>query len=145
MFLFILESIGTSELLLIAVVALIFLGPRKMPEMARKIGKIMSEFRNTTSEFKETWQREVKFEDEEKSFLSGGFLDDAVSRAEPPANPEIPSTVTTPSIRQIDPATIDLSGSDVTVTDTAVDETIKAAENAPPNADAGLADKRSWL
>ena len=47
MFLFIFESIGTSELVLIGIVALIFLGPRKMPEMARKIGKMMNEFRST--------------------------------------------------------------------------------------------------
>ena len=51
MFLFIFESIGTSELVLIGIVALIFLGPRKMPEMARKIGKMMNEFRSTTNEF----------------------------------------------------------------------------------------------
>ena len=39
MYLFILENIGTQELLLIGIVALIFLGPRKMPEYAKKIGK----------------------------------------------------------------------------------------------------------
>ena len=68
MFLFIFESIGTSELILIGIVALIFLGPRKLPEMARKIGKIMAEFRGTANEFKETWQREVSFEEEAKAF-----------------------------------------------------------------------------
>jgi sec-independent protein translocase protein TatB len=51
-FLFILESIGTSELLLIGIIALIFLGPRKLPQIARTVGKMMSEFRNTTNEFK---------------------------------------------------------------------------------------------
>ena len=54
MFLFIFESIGTQELLLIGIVALIFLGPRRMPEMARKLGKIMSDFKNTTSELRST-------------------------------------------------------------------------------------------
>ena len=66
MFLFIFESIGTQELLLIGIVALIFLGPRRMPEMARKLGKIMSDFKNTTSEFKSTWEREVNFEKDSK-------------------------------------------------------------------------------
>ena len=66
MFLFIFESIGTSEMLLVGIVALIFLGPRKLPEMAKKMGKIMSEFRGTANEFKETWQREVNFEEEAK-------------------------------------------------------------------------------
>ncbi len=70
MFLFIFENLGTSELILIGVVALIFLGPRKMPEYARKIGKLMNEFRSTTNEFKETWEREVNFDAEIKSFRS---------------------------------------------------------------------------
>src|SRR4051794_464340 len=65
MFLFIFESIGTSELLLIGVVALIFLGPRKLPQMARTIGKSMAEFRKATNEFKSTWEREVDFESNE--------------------------------------------------------------------------------
>ena len=42
MVLFIFESIGTSELLLVGIVALIFLGPRKLPELAKKAGKIMT-------------------------------------------------------------------------------------------------------
>ncbi|MBV9242471.1 MAG: twin-arginine translocase subunit TatB [Acidobacteria bacterium] len=68
MFLFIFESIGTSELLLIGVVSLIFLGPRRMPEMAKKIGKFMSEFRGTANEFKETWRREVDLENTAREF-----------------------------------------------------------------------------
>ena len=75
MFLFIFESIGTSELILVGVVALIFLGPRKLPEMAKKAGKIMAEFRGTANEFKQTWEKEVNFEEEAKA-LSLGNLDD---------------------------------------------------------------------
>lgn len=66
MFLFILESIGTQELILIAAVALIVFGPRKLPQIAKTIGKTMAEFRNATSEFKNTWEKEVAFEDDEK-------------------------------------------------------------------------------
>ena len=66
MFLFILESIGTPELILIAVVALIVLGPRKLPQIAKTAAKTMAEFRNATNEFKSTWEREVAFEDELK-------------------------------------------------------------------------------
>jgi Tat protein translocase TatB subunit len=62
MFLFILESIGTAELLVIGIIALIFLGPRRLPEIARKIGKIMAEFRGTANDFKQTWEREVDIE-----------------------------------------------------------------------------------
>jgi Tat protein translocase TatB subunit len=82
-FLFIFESIGTSELILVGIVALIFLGPRKLPEMARKAGKIMSEFRGTANEFKQTWEREVNFEEEMKSLSLGDLDEDAVARDAP--------------------------------------------------------------
>ena len=72
MFLFILESIGTSELILIGIVALIFLGPRRLPEIARKIGKITAEFRSTANEFKETWRREVDLDPTPTRQLGGG-------------------------------------------------------------------------
>lgn len=63
MYLFILESIGMQELILIGAIALIVFGPRKLPQMARTIGKMMAEFRKATSDFKETWEKEVDFED----------------------------------------------------------------------------------
>lgn len=61
-FLFILESIGTPELILIAIVALIIFGPRKLPQMAKTIGKTMADLRNSTNEFKATWERESSFD-----------------------------------------------------------------------------------
>lgn len=67
MFLFIFESIGTSELILIGIIALIVLGPRKLPQMAKTIGKTMADFRQTTNDFKSTWEREVNFEEEKKA------------------------------------------------------------------------------
>lgn len=50
-----------QELFLVGIVALIVFGPRKLPEMARMIGKTMAEFRRVTGEFKETWEKEAKF------------------------------------------------------------------------------------
>lgn len=63
MFLFIFESIGMQELVLIGAIALIVFGPRKLPQMMRMAGKMMAEFRKATSDFKETWEKEVDFED----------------------------------------------------------------------------------
>lgn len=48
--------------MLIGLVALIFFGPRKLPEFARTLGKWRNEFRKTTDEFKNTWQKEVEIE-----------------------------------------------------------------------------------
>ena len=62
MFAFILEGLGSTELLFILVVALIFFGPRKLPQLARSMGKGLAEFRKASDEFKRTWEREVDLE-----------------------------------------------------------------------------------
>ena len=97
--LFIFESIGTSELILIGIVALMFLGPRKLPELAKKAGKIMSEFRGTANEFKDTWQREVNFEEEVK-LLNINDLDQTVPRG---TETEAPEGISAPAIKPVDP------------------------------------------
>jgi Tat protein translocase TatB subunit len=42
-------GIGMPELLVILVVALVVLGPKRLPEIAKALGKAMAEFRNATS------------------------------------------------------------------------------------------------
>ena len=42
-------NIGMPELLVILTVALIVLGPNRLPEIARMLGKAMAEFRRATS------------------------------------------------------------------------------------------------
>ena len=62
MFALIFESLSTTELLFILVIALIFFGPRKLPQLARSMGKGLAEFRRASDEFKHTWEREVAME-----------------------------------------------------------------------------------
>lgn len=62
MFAFILEGLGSTELIFILVVALIFFGPRKLPQLARSMGKGLAEFRKASDDFKRTWEREVALE-----------------------------------------------------------------------------------
>jgi TatA/E family protein of Tat protein translocase len=57
-------GIGMPELLLILALALIVLGPKKLPELARALGKGMAEFRRATDELKdELRQMEHEIED----------------------------------------------------------------------------------
>ena len=62
MYLFILDSLGSTELLVILGAALIFFGPRKLPQLSRQLGRSLSEFRRASDDFKRTWEREVNIE-----------------------------------------------------------------------------------
>lgn len=46
-------GIGIPELLVIMVVALIVLGPKRLPEVAQALGKALAEFRRATSDLSE--------------------------------------------------------------------------------------------
>jgi TatA/E family protein of Tat protein translocase len=86
MILLFLESLGTTELLVILVLALVLFGPRKLPEMTRKFGKSLNEFKRAGDDFKRTWEREVALESVER--------DAAIDRAmvaESPAPAQIPT------------------------------------------------------
>ena len=43
-------GIGVPEFIVILVVALIFIGPERLPEVARFLGKLFAEFRKTTED-----------------------------------------------------------------------------------------------
>jgi TatA/E family protein of Tat protein translocase len=61
-FAFILETLGSTEFIFILLIALIFFGPRKLPQLARSMGKGLAEFRKASDDFKRTWEREVALE-----------------------------------------------------------------------------------
>jgi Tat protein translocase TatB subunit len=126
MFLFIFESIGTSELLLIGVIALIFLGPRKLPQMAKTIGKSMAEFRRATNEFKSTWEREVDFESYDENATKETTSIPRVATIEGSTPSILP-----PEIKEVDPE----RAQQILPEEPAVKENDKPAES----------DKRSWL
>ncbi|MBK8465730.1 MAG: twin-arginine translocase TatA/TatE family subunit [Chloracidobacterium sp.] len=147
---FILESFGTPELLLVGLVALILLGPRKLPDLARKAGKMMSEFRGTANEFKETWQREVNFEEEANALDIKAFDSEPVKRVDSISTSEATESPAQPSIKQIDPSKFEhLVGSDASAMqkskreqepNTHDEEQPKLPlETADPN------DKKNWL
>jgi TatA/E family protein of Tat protein translocase len=56
------EFLGTTELMVILVAALILFGPRKLPEISKQIGKGLAEFRKASDDFRQTWEKEVQRE-----------------------------------------------------------------------------------
>lgn len=47
-------GIGMQEMILILAVALIVVGPKRLPEIAKVLGKAMGEFRKATTELKQS-------------------------------------------------------------------------------------------
>ncbi len=72
-------GIGPEELVLILIIALIVLGPERMPKVARDIGRVVGDLRRTSDELREEFLNADK------------LLDKAADAAAPPAQ-AIPAT-----------------------------------------------------
>ena len=57
-------GIGSTELIVILIVALIVIGPAKLPEMAKALGKALGEFRRVSSDVKRTIEMEAEQADQ---------------------------------------------------------------------------------
>ncbi len=55
-------GIGLTEIIIILVVALLVVGPKKLPELAKTLGRSLAEFRKTADDFKTS-----VYQDEETS------------------------------------------------------------------------------
>ncbi len=59
-------GIGMPELVIIMVIALIVIGPQKLPELARSLGKGLAEFKKATDDFKQNMDAETRNEEEKE-------------------------------------------------------------------------------
>lgn len=59
------SGIGFQEILIILLVALLIFGPRRLPELARHLGRLMRELRQLAWEFRSALELET-LEDERK-------------------------------------------------------------------------------
>lgn len=53
-------TLGTQEMVVIFLLALLIFGPKKLPELGKTVAKAMGEFRRASSELKSTWDREMQ-------------------------------------------------------------------------------------
>jgi Tat protein translocase TatB subunit len=53
-------NLGLTEMIFLVVLALLLFGPRKLPEIARTMGKFMAEFKKASSEFQGQIHEEIR-------------------------------------------------------------------------------------
>src|SRR5262245_33897569 len=145
MYLFILDSLGSTEFLVILGAALIFFGPRKLPQLSRQLGKGLAEFRRASDDFKRTWEREVNIENLEQGITADegtSILDKATEKirsareaaALESAGVSATANTIAPAVTPIDPSLVQPRGT--SVEPPPVTEAESPAENS---------DKHEWL
>jgi TatA/E family protein of Tat protein translocase len=75
------------EMVVIAVIALIIFGPRKLPELGKSLGKSIAEFKRASNELKNTLEDEIRTEE----------LQDARKSAQVPPSASVPVTTPAPT------------------------------------------------
>ncbi len=74
-------GIGMPELILILAIALIVIGPKKLPDLAKSLGRAMREFKKATSELKDSMELDQEMQDVKSAFddvsgdVKGSLLD----------------------------------------------------------------------
>ena len=61
-------GIGMPEMILILAIALIVIGPKKLPDLAKSLGRAMNEFKKATREIKESMDIDGDLKDVKQSF-----------------------------------------------------------------------------
>lgn len=144
MLLLIFEGLGTSELFLILIVALVLFGPRKLPQLSRSLGKSLANFKRASEDFKQTWEKEVARESAFKEALIGeatlpdedrSILGESRNRTQAMLDASESESPISPAASHQSSATTD----DATlITPRAPEATVDAPEAAPTR-------KRDWL
>lgn len=80
-------GIGMPELLLIMALALIVIGPKKLPDIARALGRGLSEFKRATDEMKSTFHEETRTAETRDKLLREGKI--RAPGVESQANPTV--------------------------------------------------------
>jgi sec-independent protein translocase protein TatB len=135
LFALILETLSTTELLFILVIALIFFGPRKLPQLARSIGKSVAEFRKASEDFKRTWEREVALETSRIESAAHSMLD-MDSDLAPAQNPAAEAMVEPPDPELVVPR----NGS----TPTTSEQTVSASDSDLEKNATANSQKQDW-
>ncbi len=98
-------GIGMPELLVIAVIALLVVGPKKLPDIAKALGKGLSEFRKVTESATDTIKETLKTDELKKDM--DGFKDSLLygkgEEKEAPVPPAAPTPADHDAPKTTDP------------------------------------------
>ena len=117
-------NLSGAKILVILVVALIFLGPEKAPEVARQIGRVMAEIRKVTSAFQSEINNALQVPDDPSPVA--GTVGETVAHAA--------VDVSETTVVDVDPARAVVSSTDITAE--ASDLVLSRAETTGPNDEA---------
>jgi sec-independent protein translocase protein TatB len=81
---------------LLVLLALILFGPKKLPELARQLGKLMAEFRRASNEFRMQMEEELRIADQEEQRKKIAAMEAAAPVA-PAIAGETENTIATPA------------------------------------------------
>jgi len=74
-------GIGMPELIVILVIALIVIGPHKLPDLARSLGKGLAEFRRATDDFKRNVEETAREQNEKEQLAQQGTVKEQAGEA----------------------------------------------------------------
>jgi TatA/E family protein of Tat protein translocase len=89
-------GIGMPEMILILAVALIVIGPKKLPDLAKSLGKALGEFKKATSDLKESMQIDTELKEVKTAFNDLGRKDQKESKEFTRETDEQPAHSTVP-------------------------------------------------
>ena len=81
-------GIGMPELIVILVIALIVIGPKKLPDLAKALGKGMAEFRKATQEIKDSLDVGEELNEVKEDLVDSISGLDIAEEPEPPKSTE---------------------------------------------------------
>jgi sec-independent protein translocase protein TatB len=96
-------NLGMSEMIFIFIAALILVGPKKLPEIMRTVGKYMNEFKRASNEFKYQIQSEINNLELEAEKTKQQILPPSLMPAAQPPQ----GTIASGSVLEAKPVTVD--------------------------------------